>query len=105
MWWHQEAAKRGAKGRLSQHANRSANSRQLDGSLANQWQQSVSAITDACGANTNQTSTRPLPPRRRSGATMHQPHLSLAFLHSHDFDELVPTLKLLLALLPALVAV
>ena len=35
---------------------------------------------------------------------MHQPHLSLAFLHSHDFDELVPTLKLLLALLPALVA-
>ena len=100
----QEAAKRGAKkGASHQHANRSELTRarrQPCQSLAT----TVSAITDACGANPNQTSIRPLPPRRRSGATMHQPHLSLAFLHSHDFDELVPTLKLLLALLPALVA-
>ena len=47
---------------------------------------------------------RPLPRRRRSGATMHQPHLSLAFLHSHDVKEAIPTLRALLALLPALVA-
>ena len=35
---------------------------------------------------------------------MHQPHLSFAFLHSHEFKELAPTLDTLLALLPALVA-